>query len=240
MLRLAALVPFVFAACVDSGDEGMYVLNNTAVGNTCVLTGSPDQPFISHGTIHYLSPRAYLLTPLIQSRIVASETDTDDAQKTIQLRGADVTLTMKALSIERSNGSIETMQTDTQIGQFSTLFSGAITPGGSVNVGVDIIPPSILRSIAQMSGANLETDGFNAEVLATVVIKGELNGSSIEATPYLYPVSVCNNCVVVNLGACPLTVTPRTGNACNPFQDGVVDCCVDESGNLVCPGPMEL
>lgn len=240
MLRLAALVPVVFAACVDTGDEGMYVLNNTAIGATCSLSGSPDQPFISHGTIHYSSPVAYLLTPLIQSRIVASETDTDEAQKTIQLRGADVTLTLKALSIERGDGSIQTTQMDTELGQFSTLFSGAITPGGSVNVGVDIIPPSVLRSVAQMSGANLETDAFNAEVLASVVIKGDINGSSIEAAPYLYPVSVCNNCVLVNLGACPLSVQPRTGNACNPFQDGVVDCCVDESNNLICPGPMGM
>src|SRR5687768_3032036 len=110
MLRLAALAPLVLVACVDTGDEGMYVLNNTAVGGTCSLTGSPEQPFISHGTINYLSTSAYVLTPLIQSRIVASETDTDTAQKTIQLRGADVTLTLKAVSIQHADGSVTTTQ----------------------------------------------------------------------------------------------------------------------------------
>lgn len=239
MLRLAAaLVPVALVACVDSGDEGMYVLNNTAVGSeSCSLSGSPDQPFISHGVIYYGSSFGYLLTPLIQSRITASETDTDQAQKTIQLRGADVTLTLKAMSVQAPDGSISTSQSETQLGQFSSLFAGAVTPGGSVNVGVDIIPPATLRSIADMSGADLANGAFTAEVLASIVIKGDINGSSIESTPYLYPVSVCSDCVVSVLGACPLPTGAevRGGNACNPFQDGVVDCCVDGE-DLVCPG----
>lgn len=238
MLRLAAaLVPVALVACVDSGDEGMYVLNNTAVGESCALNGSPDQPFISHGVIHYSSPFAYMLTPLIQSRITASETDTDQAQKTIQLRGADVTLTLKALSVEAADGSVTSSQHDTVLGQFSSLFAGAVTPGGSVNVGVSIIPPATLRSVADMSGADLANGAFTAEVLASIVIQGEINGTSIQSTPYLYPVSVCSDCVVSVLGACPLPMGTdvRAGNPCNPFQDGVADCCLDGE-DIVCPG----
>jgi hypothetical protein len=56
-------------------------------------------------------------------------------------------------------------------------------------------------------------------------------------------VTVCNNtqglCVVVDNGVCPFTGTPRTGNACNIFQDGVVDCCRDATtNNLICPAPV--
>ncbi len=238
MLRLAAaLVPVALVACVDSGDEGMYVLNNTAVGDSCALSGSPDQPFISHGVIYFGSSLPYTLTPLIQSRILASETDTDQAQKTIQLRGADVTLTLKAMSVQAADGSITSTQPETVLGQFSTLFAGAVTPGGSVNVGVSIVPQTTLRAVADMSGADLVNGAFTAEVLASIVIKGDINGSSIESTPYLYPVSVCSDCVISVVGACPLPAGTdvRPGNACNPYQDGIVDCCLDGE-DLVCPG----
>lgn len=236
MLRLAALIPLALVACVDSGDEGLYVVNNTAVtGTSCTLNGSPMQPQLGHGLIHVDSTLPYVMTPLLQSRITAAA-NVDDISKTIQLRGADVTLTLKAVSVERG-GSFTTTNPDTQLIQFSTLFSGSIAPGASVNAFVDIIPPATIRSVAAMSGANLETDALNAEVLASVVIKGEINDSGVESQPYLYPVTICNDCVFRNVGACPVT-GPSTGNACNPYQDGIVDCCVDTMTNtLICPAP---
>ncbi|HEX5063435.1 MAG TPA: hypothetical protein VFV99_28860, partial [Kofleriaceae bacterium] len=114
---------------------------------------------------------------------------------------------------------------------FSVLFSGALPPAASVNSFVDIIPPQQLIAIGAMAG-----DGsINAEVLAEVVIKGDLNGDEIKSQPFFYPVTVCNDCVVNIVGACPVMGTIRGGNACNPFQDGVVDCCTETSGSVSCP-----
>jgi hypothetical protein len=51
-------------------------------------------------------------------------------------------------------------------------------------------------------------------------------------------VAVCNDCVVNVVGSCVLTpkaFVPRRGNPCNPYQDGALDCCTNESGGLVCP-----
>jgi hypothetical protein len=99
MLRLATLVLSLgLVACVDSGDEGIYVLNNTAVTTSCTLTGSPEQASIGHGTINYLSPQAYIMTPLVQSRI-APVMGVDNQTKTVQLRGADIALQVKAVTI---------------------------------------------------------------------------------------------------------------------------------------------
>lgn len=236
MLRLAALIPLALVACVDSGDEGIYVLNNTAITDSCSLSGSPDQAMLGHGLVYWGSPVPYVLTPLIQSRIMAAE-GTDDTLRTVQLRGADVTLTLKAVSIDHPDGSVTVTQPNSQLDQFTTLFSGAVAPGGSVNAFVDVLPPAAMRQVAADSGADLANDSLNAEVLASVVIRGEINGNTITSAPYLYPITVCNQCVVTNLGACPLpsTVTVRTGNACNAYQDGVVDCCTDASNRLVCP-----
>jgi len=238
MLRLTTLTAIIaLAACANTGDEGMIVLNNSAVGSTCTLTGSTTQPFIAHGQIWARSPNGYFLTPLIQSRVM-SASSVDDSQRTIYLTGANVTLEVKAVTIERADGSFANPAPPTLSGQqaqFSSLFSASLPPSGSVNVGFDVIPVQTLRTILTASGA-AATDKMSAEVLATISILGELGGNEIEGQPFQFPIAVCNNCVVVDNGVCPLAVTPRTGNACNVYQDGVVDCCRDASNNLICPG----
>jgi hypothetical protein len=236
MLRLATLsAALMLVGCASQGDEGMTVINNTAVsGDQCTLTGDLSQPFKSHGLIYGLSPLGYTLTPLISSRVqMGMEVNADILQKTIFLRGADVTLTLKAVSVE-SGGQYTVTQKDTLVEQFGVLFAGSLPPAGSVNVGFEVIPPATLRTILGMSGAPAGAN-INAEVLASVVIRGDLGGDEITSNTFEYPISVCTNCVVVNNGACPMAGVPRTGDACNPFQDGIVDCCTDASGSLICP-----
>jgi hypothetical protein len=238
MLRLTTLTAVLaLAACADTGDEGMIVLNNTAVTETCTLSGAASQPFIAHGQIWAKSPNGYFLTPLIQSRVTSADS-VDDTQRTIFLTGANVSLEVKAVTIEKPDGSFVNGPAITlQQPQFSALFSGSLPPSGTVNVGFDVIPPQVLRQILTSSGAGA-TDKMTAEVLATVNILGTLGGDALESSPFQFPVAVCNNCVVVDNGTCPLLTAPRTGNACNAFQDGVIDCCHDASNNFVCPGPV--
>jgi hypothetical protein len=239
MLRLTTLTAVLaLAACADTGDEGMIVLNNTAIsGDTCTLTGATSQPFIAHGQIFAKSPNGYFLTPLIESRVMSADS-VDDTQRTIFLTGANVSLEVKAVTIEHADGSFANGPAITLAQpQFSALFSGSLPPAGSVNVGFDVIPPQVLRQILTGSGASA-TDKMTAEVLATVNILGTLGGDALESSPFQFPVAVCNNCVVVDNGTCPMNLMEaRPGNACNVYQDGVVDCCHDASNNLVCPGP---
>lgn len=238
MLRLLTLTAVLaLAACANTGDEGMIVLNNTATADSCVLMGTAGQPFTSHGQIYAKSPNGYLLTPLIQSRVVKTDS-VDVSQRTIFITGANVDLKVEDVQIQHADGSYSTGSASIpgDQAQFAALFSGSLPPEGTANVGFEVIRPQTLHAILTSSGAT-DTDKLSAEVLATVTILGKLNGDNVSATPFQYPVSVCTGCVVVDNGTCPMTVaSPRTGNACNPYQDGMVDCCKDASGSLVCPG----
>lgn len=246
MLRLATLSSALLVfGCANQGDEGMVVINNSAIlGTECMLTSGTEQPFLPSGQIFALSPDGYTLSPLIQSRIAKStspgstgNTQQDLLQRTINLRGADVRLTLKASSIE-TGGAYSVDSTVRPLDEFGVLFSGSVGPEASANVLFEVMTPAQMRNILSMTGVNLSTSNLRAQVLAEVTIRGELGGDEVRSTPFSYPITVCTDCVVVNNGACPLTVSaPRLGNACNPFQDGVVDCCVDASGALVCPGP---
>jgi hypothetical protein len=79
------------------------------------------------------------------------------------------------------------------------------------------------------------------QLVATVTPYGALAGSGdeIDGVPFQYPISLCNGCVVANLGACPLpagTVLPEVSpNPCNIYQDGSAVCCKDALGNMICP-----
>jgi len=232
-MRLVSPVSFVLlvgslSACADKGDEGMFILNNTAppIGTACTLTGDPQQPFTAAGEISYLAVAAgtgYVLTPLIESRITANMGD--EALRTIHLEGANVTASV-------ANGG--TSQS------YTVLFAGSIAPnGGSTNVAFEVLPAD---KISALGKANAD-GGANTEVVANIAAYGTLGGGRIDAEPFQYPITIIapnrgitfgttTKCNSMMLGA-------RTGNPCNAFQDGVVDCCLSSTNAVLCPAVAE-
>lgn len=224
---LSTLAPLVLAlgACVSHGDEGMVILNNTAVtGTSCSLTGDPTQPFNPAGIINAQSPQGYLVTPLVQSNITLPTQDTVSvAQRTIILQGARVHLAIPT----GSTG----ITLDPAEANFMALFSGSVPPEGTANVAFELVPESVVQKVAALGF----TSSVHVEVVATVTMFGTLDGNKLDAQPWQYPVTICNDCVLQNIGTCGAGLTPKNfGNPCNMFQDGVVDCCVN-GGSLVCP-----
>ena len=59
----------------------------------------------------------------------------------------------------------------------------------------------------------------------------------LDGVPFEYPVTVCDACIRLVVGACPLPMgTPvlSGANGCNQAQDGMVTCCSNGT-TLVCP-----
>ena len=243
MLRAAVLFTstLAFTGCVaDSGGEGFVILNNTAVsGDSCALSGDASQAFLAHGQINSSSPNGYLLTPLFESAI--SATSGMDLQRTILLAGANIELSVVAMTVTHADGSTTNPPLPTLTGtdqKFRVLFSGSLPPGGTANFAFEVLPVSTMHTIMAASGAG-SGDSVNAEVTAKVTADGTMGGDRVDSSPFTYPITVCNDCVLVDRGACAdFMGTARTGNACNPFQDGPVDCCTDDAGALVCPAGM--
>lgn len=216
-----ALFTFVLAglgACASNGDQGFVLLQNAAVtpGSTiCMVTAEPNGPTISQGQIYSGSPSGYLASPIMESRITANAGQ--ELQRTIHVEGAHI-----SLSVPSGGGTVS-------IGPnpHDAYFSTELTPnGGTAVASFELVPAAAVMSVGT----------GNATVVASVTAFGTLAGDRIDAEPWLYSVQICSNCVVVDHGACPMTVgTLRAGNPCNVFQDGIVDCCED-TGGLLCPG----
>lgn len=241
MLRVLAttLVTLMFAGCVaDNGGEGFTIIANEALmvgAPSCLVTAASTGPFQSRGEISTSSPSGYLLTPVLQSDIT-SQSMTDTLQRTITLQGANIELTVSALTIGHADGTFTHATPPTLMGtdgKFLSQFSGSLSPGGITGTIFEVVPVTTIAAIKQAAGAGA-TDTIDAEVTATIKPFGEMGGSRVDGHPFQYPVSVCSNCVVRDLGACPAMNVVNKGNPCNVYQDGLVDCCESANG-LVCP-----
>ena len=233
MLLLSSL-----GACVaDNGDEGIFITKNVAVGDACSFDASESSPFLAHGTFSIHSNASYQLHPQMKSRVVAGAGQTD--ARTIILRGARVELDFADTSL--FSASELTDLRSQGITRFETLFTAPLPPGGIADGDVDLIPVSVLDRIIAKRPEVLGTGAasFRTEVIARVTVFGDMSGSEVTSQEFQYPVTICNDCVANVLGTCPLPTgtTVRQGNACNPYQDGVVDCCA--SGNdVICPATL--
>jgi hypothetical protein len=241
MLRVLAPVLFSLAlvGCVaDSGGEGFVIVANEAVTlgmPQCTVVPAATGPFQSRGEISTLSPTGYVFTPVLQSSIT-SDTMTDTLTRTITLQGANVELTVDALTIGHADGTYTHATPPTLTGtdgKFLSQFSGSLAPGALTSAVFNLIPVTTIAAIKQASGAGA-TDTIDAEVTANIKPFGEMGGSRVDGHPFKYAVSVCSDCVVRDLGACPAMNVVNLGNPCNVFQDGLVDCCESANG-LVCP-----
>ena len=224
-MRLVSPISFVLlvgslSACASKGDEGMFIRNNTAPPpGLCTLTSDPAQPFTAAGEISYLAGAAgqgYVLTPLVESRITANTGA--EAERTIHLEGANVTLTVANTSTTQP---------------LTALFAGSVAPnGGTTNVAFEVLPASSIVALGNASQ--------NVEVIANVAVYGTLGGGRIDAEPFQYPITIValGKGVVTGLGggtittgatSCGAMVLPAaTGNPCNPYQDGVFGCCLSD------------
>lgn len=240
MLRVlaTALITLAFTGCVaDNGGEGFVIVANEFIPVAtigCMVLPVATGPFQSRGQISTRSQSGYVLTPVMQSNI-STQSMTDILQRTITLQGANIDLTVDALTIGHADGTF-TKATPPALtgtdGKFLSQFSGSIAPGALTGLAFEIVPVTTIAAIKQAAGAGA-TDTIDAEVTANIKPFGVMGGSRVDGTPFKYAVSVCSNCVVNDIGACPKPATNK-GNPCNIFQDGMVDCCESASG-LVCP-----
>lgn len=238
-----ALITAALGGCAaDTGDEGIFITRNVVPGDGCTFTASATEPFLAHGTYSVFSPGAYRFHPQMKSKITA--TAAQENARTIIVEGARVTLTFPDESVFTA-----AQQEDLRsrgIMRFSSLFSAPLSPNGGLADGaLDLITPALLDELVAAKGNGIlaaNAPSFRAEVVATVVVYGDMSGDEITSQEFQFPVTICNDCVVNELGTCPLpmgTTITNVGNVCNPYQDGTVDCC-RMGADVVCPGRVAL
>ena len=234
---VCALFAALGGCAADNGDEGIFLLSNVAPGDTCAFTASASEPFFSHGEFSVHSPTSYRFHPQMRSKIMANAAQ--ENARTIIVEGARINLTFPDESV--FSASQQDDLRNRGIMRFTSLFSAPLAPNGGIADGAfDLITVALLDELIAAKGAGIlaaDAPSFRVEVLATITVFGDMAGVEQTSQEFQYPVTICNDCVVRELGACPLpmgTMLTNKGNACNPYQDGVVDCC-RMGADVICP-----
>jgi hypothetical protein len=201
----------------------MQVLRNQQPSEGCDISVDPSGPFQPRGLIDVSSTQGYRFTPLVQNVAIAN----DNSMKRIFVEGANVDIEFVG-----SNAPDPAAFQENYI-SFRSPFSGSIEAEGFASFDFDIMSREL---VAGLVGSVTPTSSI--QLIASVTIVGELDGDGIESNTFKYPIEVCDGCMQNLIGAC-LGLDPTTeiagGGACNPLQDGVIDCCTGDGGELVCP-----
>ena len=239
-----ALVALAGGCVADSGDGGILVLRNVVADAMCATTGNSAEVSLGHGRLDLLLGRGYLFIAQMKSRITALVGQED--QRTIITSGANVDVAFPGSTLF-SDAELADLKS-AALTHFKSPFSQVIFPNGGISDGFfELIPGELVRRVAAKAG---RSNSVRIEAVATFTIVGDMSGETVTSQPFSYPVTLGNEVTVNVIDKCPLEKATmlRTGYACNPAQDGVVDCCGTRnlqdnsivSGSLFCPATVSM
>lgn len=233
-----ALVALVGGCVADSGDGGILVLRNVVADNMCSTLGNATEATRAHGSLDLLVGGGYLFIAQMKSRITALAGQED--QRTIITSGANVDVAFPGSTLF-SDAELADLKASA-LTHFKSPFSQAIFPNGGLSDGFfTLIPGELGARIFIKSGERI---GFAIEAVATFTIEGDMSGERVTSQPFSYAVTIGNGISIKLVGPCPRSSGSmlNTGYACNPGQDGAVDCCATVNpdgsilaGSLRCP-----
>ena len=215
-LALAALG--AFGGCLaNNGDESLFI-SRVLSPETCTFTASADEPFLGSGLYKIGAEAPYIAPVQIESRI--SATAGNEVQRTVQLRGARVTLSFP----DKDN------QPDVDAGllKFRTLFSGPVSPnGGLTDVYFPIVTPAFAKAL---SGTK------DIPILANIEIYGELGGDEVTSQTFVFPITMSAAVGAVTVGDCPLLSSVTKASCFGAQQDTYIPCCTKPDNTVMCAG----
>ncbi len=226
---LGLILATALAGCTADDAGGILLLKNVLAGEDCTTSASEDETGISHGSLDTLIPSDYVFIAQMRSRIVAI--DGEESQRTIITSGARVDITFPGSSLFSAEEIAELRESG--LTKFRQLFVAPIAPNsGITDAGFVLVPQSLIERIApKLQGSQ------RLQLVASFTVEGSMSGQHIESQEFSYPITVGNGLSVNSIGACALVAEGQetsNGYSCNPFQDGVIDCCTS-GGSLVCP-----
>jgi hypothetical protein len=250
-LAVAAIAAAGLAGCVaDGGDATLLVLHNQAPASGCVIDSSKTAPFLAAGVID-VSPyradgssagRGYFLTPLVENTSFADTSDPAAVgRRTAIVKGAHVDISF--LDTSEFDATAQAQLQADGLTQFDAIFAGSIEPNyGLTSFGFDAVPAGLLDAIVAnhpYTSGDPYTPFADVGMIVTIKVFGVVGGNSIESNEFAYPVTVCDECLISDVGDCSVldpSFSARDGGACAVNQDGVTDCCEDLTNNtLLCP-----
>lgn len=192
MIRLGSFVLGVASlaavACTTDQNNAFFIRHNLVPNDDCTVPSSGTK-FRSTGQFDLDGNVPYWFTPEIVN--AASSSGTTD-RNLVYLKGADVELVPAPTTASENliAGLDPALRARTQ------LVSGSVEPGGgTTGVAFVIIDTDQAATLAPRVSSPVQ-------IVARVTVLGEINNADTEATPFDFPITLCQNCLEAN--SCPL------------------------------------
>ena len=238
-MTLALAFALFTAACTAQDNITFAIIKNQVPEEGCIIPTSDDGLYISTGRLDVselpggIANPGYVFTPLVRNG--ASSVAGNPNENVIFLGGADVELLAGT-----TQASLQLLEQLASAGmdKRTQLVSGSVSPGGTAAMGFFAIDADQTAAIA-----GFLAPGEQVQVVARISIFGRIDGSEIVSSNFDYPITVCNGCLLQDLGSCatfPPTQPIGEGGACSPLQDSVLSCCTSSTGGgVICPAVHE-
>jgi hypothetical protein len=223
LLLLAGAVGGV-AGCTDN-DLSLSIVQMEAITTPmCTATSAigvgRDRGLLDAGAV---TLQGYIAVPLVRNNQVSRVTATGGVEyNAIQLLGANVKLDVPTPA--------DTLLTNGEKNFRWPAAPGRLDPAGLAPMFIEAIPVSVAQKLAPaVPQAGLLT------VTAEIRPVGKATSDDITGGPVFFPIDICNGCISVNIGTCPLPKgTVVQGSGCYPWQDQQTQCCTETTGNVLC------
>ncbi len=214
---LILLVTGLTTACAENS-ASLVIVQNQSPTDGCEASATATDAFLSHGIMD-LGASRYGIDPQYIGWLVVA----NNLVSTVESHGIELnTVEIKEAQISLNLGS-DTL--DSAYTKFADYTFVAIPPGENRSVQVNLIPPNV-------AGRMTLAEGQYIEATATVQIVGERGGTDIKSNSIKFPITICNGCLVENIGPCDSATFPDPvleGHSCNKSQDEPLHCCYDSA-----------
>jgi hypothetical protein len=225
---------FLIAGC-DLPPHQFFIVQNQVPEDGCVISTDGaiyrGEGVLDVRLIPDQATDGYVFFPLVKNDLPAPSAGESTLNR-IELKGFDVDI-MAIGPLPANTDALLKSLDDGTLMHFRLPWSGVIDPGGGLkSAHVSVIGAELARRIRDTG--DLRQKASYLQLGARVRIAGDRSGA-VMSDPFVFPIRVCDGCLVGNVESCPFAAAPtNAGNACNVAQDDVVDCCT--TGNkLTCP-----
>ena len=238
-IRLSLAGAALALAGCDLPPHQFFIVQDQVPATGCVI-GTDTTTYRGQGVLDVRlvasgAAEAYGVFPLVRNDLPAPAAG-ESSTNSIELVGFDVDIVAIGTLPAATDALMMSLAGDPLV-HFRSPWSGVLEPGGGLRAGhVPAIPAELARRIRDTG--DLRAKGSFLQLGARIRVAGDRSGS-VQSDPFLFPIRVCDGCLIGRLESCPLDVAPANlGNACNVAQDDVVDCCVTGDA-LTCPATVK-
>lgn len=203
--------------CVED-DRTFFIRQNQIPQTACVVTTATTL-YNPRGILDVSADQGYWLYPLMENNLKSSlSADGQPERNTLHIRGYEVEIDLGQIPGEYPADLLK----------FYDPTSGNMPPGSKLTGKVKVIKDALVKRL------NIPK-GIKPLVMISIRAVAKRSGSDQESSTFIYPIDLCNGCLVDMRNSCPDTTKDKTilTNYCGTPQDTAVTCC-PKSGVTSC------